>query len=167
MVYLGTDSGKHVSRLASGHDKVLIRVSVDALFKHGLPMYLTGRGDILCGSAVPVSCFMSAAQWTQGTLKVIWLPSDGPPPGGSGGPPRPGRAASRADKASSASPGGGLSRRRQPWVLASHQTELVREAHGDSGLGNPMSPGPRRAAPPLVQTGARDRSRSRLLQGRA
>ena len=50
-----------MTKLAAGHDKVLIRVSADSMYKLGLRLFLSARGDVLCRDPVPVTCFLSAA----------------------------------------------------------------------------------------------------------
>ena len=115
LVYLGTDVARKECKLKNSQDKILIRVSARDMRDRGLRFFLSARGDVLCSDPVPASCFESAMGWTRGAIKVLWIPSDGPPPGGSAG--LPGMERTRSTAPSSRGPAASPAPRpRRPWV---------------------------------------------------
>ena len=136
LVYLSTDVARQERKLQNSQGKILIRVSAGDMRRLGLRSFLSARGDVLCSDPVPVSCFEYAMGWVRGAIKVLWIPSDGPPPGGSAGlpgmartqstaPSLRGPAASSGSRILAASP---APQPRRPWVRTGTPNGLVPQA---------------------------------------
>ena len=169
LVYLGTDGARMERKLENAPDRVLIRVSVSTMRALGLRFYLSARGDVLSSDPVPAACFESATGWVRGAIKVIWLPSDGPPPGGSASLPRTHRASSLAPagRLDASSPG---PHHRRPWVRAVPLGSPARAAQDSSPAGRAAAGTRRpvqspRAHSALVAERGRSRSRTAATRG--
>ena len=92
LVYLGSDEFRMERKLQKRQDRVLVRLSVTAMCDRGLRLYLSGRGDVLSSDPVPAACFQSVSGWAHGTIRVLWVSADGPPPGSPAAVVRPPRA---------------------------------------------------------------------------